>query len=240
MSQLDFGLPFLYQGLKKTIDEKKELLNIASHADVILISQGFDDHAHAPTLRALTSMNGKLKYVCPPSAVPILESCGISKNDVAVLKPTESIKIMRHDRTVVVTATSGALLGPPGGMVENGYILQANTHSGGAEAEPTVYYEPHCMYNAAELSRLHADVVITSVVMQRLLGYTLVDGGKKAMELAGLLRAKCIVPMRNGDLQQSGMLSKLVTKVGSEKDFVTLGSEQYKVVLAPPGQIIQI
>jgi hypothetical protein len=39
MSQLDFGIPFLYAGNKKVIDGEEELKAIASTADVIFISQ---------------------------------------------------------------------------------------------------------------------------------------------------------------------------------------------------------
>lgn len=41
----------------------------------------------------------------------------------------------------------------------------------------SLYYEPHVMFNPAELSRKKADVVITPVVSQNIGPYALVAGG---------------------------------------------------------------
>ena len=75
MSQLDFGIPFLYAGNKKVVNGFKELEENAGIVDLILITQGFDDHAHSPTLRKLSKLNPNVPYICPPSAVDILLSC---------------------------------------------------------------------------------------------------------------------------------------------------------------------
>lgn len=94
MSQLNFGVPILYRGDKKVIDGRRELLKLASTANVILISQGFGDHAHAPTLRTLISLNKKLSFICPLSALSILTACGVPDVNIQVLKPSQSTLAM--------------------------------------------------------------------------------------------------------------------------------------------------
>jgi len=74
---LDFGIPFLYSGNKRIIDQKVELSNLSKSSDYVLITQGFDDHAHIPTLKSLFSLNPKMKYIAPPSAKSILLNCKI-------------------------------------------------------------------------------------------------------------------------------------------------------------------
>jgi hypothetical protein len=71
------------------------------------------------------------------------------------------------------------------------------------------------MYDADELAKYSVDYVITPIVSQELPAYTLVDGGAKALNLAETLSAKSIIPMNNGGLDQSGILSALV-EVGDQ------------------------
>jgi len=85
MSQLDFGMPRLYAGNKKTIDSEKELNACAKTADVIFISQAFDDHAHKPTLKRLARMNNNIPYLCPPGAKNILLDCGIRESMITTI-----------------------------------------------------------------------------------------------------------------------------------------------------------
>lgn len=69
------------------INGPNELTLVAQKADVVLISQGFDDHAHTPTLKRLAATFPLMQYICPPSAKPILESNGIKANCIRLLKP---------------------------------------------------------------------------------------------------------------------------------------------------------
>lgn len=53
--------------------------------------------------------------------------------------------------------------------------------------------------------RLSADVVVTPVIEQLIMGaYPLVAGQRQAAELARALRAKVLVPMNNGDIDLGG------------------------------------
>ena len=76
--------------------------------------------------------------------------------------------------SIELTATSGALLGPPWQEKENGYLIRPYTpHKSSSgnniviskkdKYDPSkyeVYYEPHCMFDEQELSQYSADVSI--------------------------------------------------------------------------------
>lgn len=55
----------------------------------------------------------------------------------------------KGDTIVEILATSGAVLGPPWQTPENGYVMRSPQNK-----FPSVYYEPHCMYNELELKRI--------------------------------------------------------------------------------------
>jgi hypothetical protein len=99
------------------------------------------------------------------------------------------------------------------------------------------------MFDELELAQYKVDVVITPVVSQELPKFTLVAGGEKALRLASLLSAKFIVPMRNGGLKQTGVLSKIIRAEGSEEGFrvlVEASGQKMKVLSAFPGQKIKV
>lgn len=58
---------------------------------------------------------------------------------------------------VEIFATSGALLGPPWQAKENGYLIRGKAKQGN---KYDLYYEPHCMYDEAELAAFEAEVII--------------------------------------------------------------------------------
>lgn len=205
---LDFGIPLLYSGSRRYVDGEEALKTVAQSANYVLISQGLDDHAHTPTLKRLSVLQPSLTYICPPSAVGILKSCGVREFNMKVISPGQKTAMTGRDLSIEVTATTGALVGPPWQAKENGYILRA-------PGFPSLYYEPHCMYDEEELSAVSVDCVITPIVAQKLPGYTLVDGDAKAVRLCELVKAKYVVPMLNGELDQTGVLSKLLLTEGS-------------------------
>ena len=185
---LDFGIPALYSGKKRQIDGMKELQRFCRTADYCLLSQGLDDHAHTPTLTALSKLKPTMVYIAPPSALSVLTKCGVNQGFINIIKPGESIQLKKGTDVLDITATTGALVGPPWQDPENGYILKL-------KSGPSIYYEPHCMYNEGELARYQADYVITPVVAQELPFFTLVAGRDKSIRLAELLKAKAIIPM---------------------------------------------
>lgn len=258
MGQVDFGAPLLYTGNKRILRTQQEIDNYlrqaAFRADTVLISQGFDDHAHLPTLQRLTRLRPSLNYIAPPSALSVLQKAGISINKhVRTLLPGQSCIVTATDGLgqVQIDATSGALLGPPWQQKENGYIITAiagvDLKGGSERRPPSVYYEPHCNYDEGELRRrgCQADVVITPVVAQELPAYTLISGGNAAARLATVLKAKVVVPMRNGELIQSGLLANILKTRGSEDEFKQLLSSSestahIRMLPAPAGELVSI
>lgn len=81
-------------------------------------------------------------------------------------------------------------------------------------------------------------VIITPVVSLELPAFTLVSGGEKAVRLSKILKAKYIVPMANGNLVESGLLSAIIKRGGSEGEFNGLlerSGAQAKLISAPAG-----
>lgn len=236
---LTFGVPWLYTGSKVAISAKTDLNGVAVSCQRILVTQGFDDHAHLPTVTLLAEANPELQYICPGSAVDLLESCGVPRSAITVLKPGDKLSYAHNNFQMEIIATTGALLGPPWQQRENGYLIKpADDTSSGF---PSVYIEPHCEYDTKELSHLQADIVITPVVAQSLMGIVnLVNGGDAAIKLAEILQAQYVVPMRNGELRQSGLLTKLLRINGSEESFVRRSTgRSIEVVSAPAGEVLR-
>jgi len=239
MSQLDFGIPFLYRGNKRVINGERELYSICERTDFVLISQGFDDHAHRPTLTKLAKIAPTMKYFVAPAAKPILEACGIQKSYISNISHRQSVKYKKGTTELEIIATEGALLGPPWQMKENGYIMRPLADS--SVSFPSLYYEPHCMYDAAELSCYQVDAVITPIISQELPQYTLVAGGQKAVDLAKALKAKCIIPMANGELEQEGLLASIIRAQGSAEEVAKLAKrENIKLLDVQPGKRIPV
>jgi L-ascorbate metabolism protein UlaG (beta-lactamase superfamily) len=244
MSQLDFGVPLLYRGNKRFLKSQfRELEQVSNECDATLISQGIDDHAHRPTIKTLVSLRPDMNYICPPSAVSILRSCGVSLRRINILEHGQTYELKKNDTTIDIVATQGALLGPPWQTKENGWILRPGRNN--KNAFPSVYYEAHCMYNDAELINYHGtDIVITPIVKQLLPGYTLVDGMEKALNLAKLLGAKTLIPLMNGDLEQDGLLSQIIQTEGSIDEFKLLVaremSKPLKILELVPGVSAEI
>ena len=107
---LDFGIPLLYKGERVSIDGQKELETLSKLADYVLITQGFDDHAHTPTLKKLSKLCPKMTYICPPSAKGILENCGIGSSNIMSIVPGETLSLKKEDTTIDITGMSTSSL----------------------------------------------------------------------------------------------------------------------------------
>ncbi len=215
-SPLDFGVPFLYKGEKKIVDGPAYIKN--NNIDYVLITQGFDDHLHLPTIKALMKYNPNLTYITPPSGENMLKSIGIPQNNQIVIKHRETIELntKNNKEKIKILATEGALLGPPWQAKENGYIISSNIRN---PSFPSIYVEPHCMFNENELANQQVDYIISPIIAQELPFYTLVDGMQSVLKLQKTLKSKYIVPMANGDLTQSGLLANIIKTRGSIEEF---------------------
>ncbi|XP_077245160.1 metallo-hydrolase/oxidoreductase superfamily protein [Tasmannia lanceolata] len=216
VGNLDFGVPWLYDAAKKFL--KKFQLSDLPELDCLLITQSLDDHCHKRTLKPLSDMFPDLRVISTPNAESILDP--LFRN-VTYLKPGQSSEIDgKNGSKVSVRATAGPVLGPPWQRPENGYLIISQ------QSQSTLYYEPHCVYNADFLQKERADIVITPVIKQLLPSFTLVSGQEDAVKLAKLLQARFIVPMKNGDLDSKGLLSSIIYSVGTIESFKELLSRE--------------
>ncbi|XVF03440.1 hypothetical protein REPUB_Repub04eG0261700 [Reevesia pubescens] len=146
------------------------------------------------------------------------------------------VRTLKLKQTMVpksIKATAGPVLDPPWQQPENGYLV-ISPHS-----QLTLYYEPHCVYNKNFLEKEHADIFITPVIKQLLPNFTLVSGQEDAVQLAKLLHAKFIVPMKNGDL----VLASIIQVDGTVESFKELLSKELPDAQAlepTPGVPLQI
>ena len=230
-SELNFGIPALYRANKKVLDQKKTLdLIVESRPTHCLLSQGWDDHTHLATLEKLCKLLPDLQFIVAPSARDKLAS--IFENEevatkISVLPPGKSMRISDH---TVLTATEGALVGPPWQARENGWLLDVN------QGDLSVYMEPHgdvTDQTLANFNNKKADIVVSPISKQALPAqvpepaqFTLVYGGSRTLKIAEALKASVIIPLRNGDLDTEGPLAKLVRASGDMDDFELLVSER--------------
>ena len=230
VGNLDFGIPWLFDAAKKTLPNPNSQpdAGLLAGVDLLLITQSLDDHCHLRTLTQLAAVRPGLPVVATPNARPILSALPFTH--VTYLEPGQSTTAA----AVTVLATAGPVLGPPWQRPENGYIVTAGKNT-------SVYYEPHCVYDAGFLRdrALRADVLITPVVKQLLpADFTLVSGQEDAVELARLLRPGYVVPMSNGEFDAKGILAALVSTRGTIQAFRAMLADALpdaKVVEPTPG-----
>ncbi|CAM8885988.1 unnamed protein product [Rhodiola kirilowii] len=205
-----FWIPWLYDAAKRFL-KNFSLSDLPDQIDCLLITQSLDDHCHLKTLRPLSKKYPDLRVIATPNAKALLDPLF---SNVIYLEPGQSYDISVGDNSnVKVQATAGPVLGPPWQRPENGYIVTS------PRDQLSLYYEPHCVYDKTSIDKEQADIVITPVIKQLLPGLTLVSGQEDAVKLAKLLNAKFIVPMKNGDLDSKGLLSKLIRSEGTIESF---------------------
>lgn len=233
VGNLDFGIPWLYDAAKKFL--KNFQLSDLPEVDCLLITQSLDDHCHLKTLKPLSEMSPNLRVIATPNAKALLDP--LFRN-VTYLEPGQSSEVKAENSSVVkIQATAGPVLGPPWQRPENGYIVSS------PQGLLSLYYEPHCVFNKESVGKERADIVITPVIKQLLPSFTLVSGQEDAVQLAKLLHARFIVPMRNGDLDSKGLLSSIITKEGTIESFKELLSKELpdaQVLEPTPGVPLEI
>ncbi|EFJ36420.1 hypothetical protein SELMODRAFT_141274 [Selaginella moellendorffii] len=224
VGNLDFGVPFLYDGAKKNLHKLK--LDELGDVDCLLITQSLDDHCHKRTLEPLSKIYPQLQVIATPNAEPILSK--IFKQ-VTYIEPGQETSFRASSKSSLkVTASAGPVLGPPWQRPENGYFVETS------DPNARIYIEPHCVFDRKLLQGKTADVVITPVIQQKLPLFTLVSGQEDAVELAKTLQPRYVVPMNNGDLDAKGILAKLLVEVGTVESFKTSLKE-----VAPRTQVVE-
>lgn len=198
--------------------------------DLILISQGLDDHCHQPTLAQL---DRTIPVVASPTAAKVVQKLGYQQVTTLSNWQTHSL-----GESLQITAVPGAEIQP--GQVENGYWLrdQASGNS--------LYYEPHqasmSELTPARLDRV--DVVVAPIVGQifPLLGQVIM-GPEQALALAKKLQPRYFVPTAMGDIRMSGILPMLIQSLGSVEEFrdrLVASGLQTQLLLPTAGESLEI
>ena len=196
--------------------------------DLILLSQGVDDHCHRPTLEKL---DRAIPVVASPSAAKVVKSLGYQQ--VTAIAPWQDTMIADN---LQITGVLGAEIQP--GQVENGYLLK-DLATGEA-----LYYEPHFspLKDLAKLGRV--DVAIAPIVAQifPILGQVIM-GGTEALQLIETLQPRYFLPTTRGDVRATGLLQMLIKSVGSEAEFrdrlIASGSPT-QLLIPQPGETFDL
>ena len=200
VGSLIFGnMPWLFKG---THTQQR---SIPENIDLILLSQGLEDHAHPPTLQQL---DRSIPVVASPNAAKVAHKLGYGQ--VTALGHGESYVIgdKEGDR-LSIQATPGSPIGPL--LVENGYLLTDQV------SNTRLYYEPHGFHSATLQAAGGVDVIITPLISLEipLLG-SVIQGNKTALQVIEWLKPQVILPTAaGGDVQFSGLITSVLQEKGS-------------------------
>jgi L-ascorbate metabolism protein UlaG (beta-lactamase superfamily) len=181
---------------------------IPENIDLILLSQGLEDHAHPPTLKQL---NRNIPVVASPNAAKVVQGLGFTS--VTSLAHGESFTL---NNLIEIKAFPGSLVGPT--LVENSYFVQE------LATGLTLYYEPHGNHSPQLKQVAPVDVVITPIIdaVLPLVG-SFIKGSSSALEVAQWLQPQVMLSTANAkETTYEGLLSKIITFKGSIADFRSL------------------
>jgi hypothetical protein len=200
---------WLYVGRKKAF-KPMDLGAVCQRTDVIILSQALPDHAHGPTLAALPDKG--LPVLCSPSAEGAARKAGFT--NVTPLAHGASATVAGG--RLRVTATAGALVGPPWATRENGFVIEQLDAASPSSPPLRLYYEPHCDAGPGVLEALGTvDVVITPAVSQAIGGFPLVMGNENVVGLCAALKPSIFLPLENAEIEQQGPLAAVIKETGA-------------------------
>ena len=196
---LIFGnLSWLFKGKRPTSRP------IPQNIDLIVLSQGLEDHAHPPTLKQLDK---NIPVVASPNAAKVVRELGFVQ-----ITPLPHGETFVLDKAIEIRALPGAPIGPF--LQENAYILKA------IASQRTLYYEPHGYPSPTLKDFAPVDAVITPVVSLTLpiLG-PLINGADGALKGAKLLQPQVMLPTAaGGDVEFEGFLLSFLRQKGSAEE----------------------
>lgn len=181
---------------------------IPDNIDLIVLSQGLEDHTHPPTLKLL---DRSIKVVASPNAAKVVQQLGYTQ--VTTLAHGETFTL---NNQVEIKAFPGSPIGPT--LVENSYLFKE------LESGLTVYYEPHGYHSPQLQQAAPIDVVITPFVDMTLplLG-PIIKGNNSALEVVKSLQPQVIIPTAaGGDVAFEGLLMKFIQTKGNAEEFRSL------------------
>ena len=181
---------------------------IPDKVDLILLSQGLEDHAHTPTLKQL---DRSIPVVASVNATKVVKELGYTQINTLAHGETFS-----WEESVEITAVPGAPIGPT--LVENGYLLKE------METGFTLYYEPHGYHSPSLKEFAPIDVILTPLIDLALpLVGPFIQGRKKALEVAKWLQPQVMLSTAaGGDVIFEGLLVSLLKAVGTIEEFRSL------------------
>lgn len=224
VGSLVFGnLDWLFKGSRRT--ERP----IPENIDLILLSQGLDDHTHPPTLKQL---NRTIPVVGSASAAKVVQELGYT--EVTALAHGETFTL---NNQVEIQATPGSPIGPK--VRENGYLLKE------LDSGLTLYYEPHGFHSPSSREAAPVDVVITPLIDLALpLIGPIIKGTNSALEVTQWMQPQVILPTASGgDVIFEGLLLNVLRAVGSVEEFRSLLSKNNlstRVIEPQPGERFEL
>lgn len=206
---------WLFEGKKRTNR------SIPESIDLILLSQGLDDHAHRPTLQIL---DHNLPVVASENASQVCQSLGY--RNIHSLKHNE---IFIFQDKIQIEAVAGSPVGP--NLVENGYIIRD------LNSDDSLYYEPHG-FHSANLQRQKAVKTIITPLTNIKIPFIgpVIKGQENAVEVCRWLKPQYILSTAaGGDLEFEGFLSKILKEDGSIDRFRDLlEKDQLSTIVVEP------
>ncbi len=224
VGSLVFGnLDWLFKGLRR--NERP----IPENIDLILLSQGIEDHTHPPTLKQL---DRSIPVVGSASAAKVVQELGYT--EVTALAYGETFTL---NKSVEIKATPGSPIGPK--VRENGYLLKE------IESGLTLYYEPHGFHSPSLKEAAPVDVVLTPLLDLALpVVGAIIKGRKSALEVAQWLQPQVILPTAvAGDVVYEGLLLNLLRAFGSIEEFRSLlahNNLSTQVIEPQPGERFEL
>jgi L-ascorbate metabolism protein UlaG (beta-lactamase superfamily) len=202
---------------------------IPENIDLILLSQGLEDHTHPPTLKQL---DRQIPVVASAQAAKVVRELGYSS--ITPLGFGESFTL---NHQVQITAVPGSTVGY--NLVENGYVLTELTSG------LKLYYEPHGNHSPEIKQSAPVDVVITPMIDVTLpLGLPIIKGRNSALTVAQWLQPQVMLPTAaGGDVIFTGLLTKLLKTEGTVGEFNNLLSSHHlntQVMEPQPGHRLEL
>jgi L-ascorbate metabolism protein UlaG (beta-lactamase superfamily) len=182
--------------------------SIPENIDLILLSQGLEDHAHPATLKQL---DRAIPVVGSLKAAKVVKDLGYT--NVTALAHGEAFTL--PEQLLEIKAVPGSPVGPT--AIENGYILREPNGT-------SLYYEPHGYHSPVLKEAAPVDVVITPIIdlIIPVLG-AVIKGQKGTLQVAQWLKPKAILPSAaGGDITFEGLLLKFLKAEGGAKEMRSL------------------
>lgn len=224
VGSLVFGnLTWLFKGQRR-----QPLAQIPDKIDLIILSQGLEDHAHRPTLEQL---NRTIPVVASASATKVVKQLGYSQ-----VTTLTSDQIFTLADQIEIRAMPGAAIGL---QVENAYLLKQLDNG------TSLYYEPHGFPSPQLKDYAPVDVVISPVVNLELpLAGPIIKGSTTALQLAKWLQPQVFLPTAaGGDVEYQGFLNSLLRTVGSVDELrsqLTENNLSTQVIDPQPGEVVEV